>query len=483
MPDQDQTHEAHPGPHENDELANGREGEDSVYLAALKKTAPAAAIAAVGFTVIVYLLMGKYLNDYLKAKNLEPPDYSAFVGDAAVVVGLIVAILLWLLLATFYKRYTSARSANRRNYILLVEELDRLSTRIQAPNDVGYGPHAYGPEEQSGPGSGVLKAVRQQALDQATHERDEIRKGLADKGMPWVTGLGYIELWHRVHRAEEALIKVEPYTEALEGAMRDESRLAHSTMANKDVLLKRLKCSVTILDDTDKACEEMSYLAQPAPKEWSIPSDERTQPIIRAKALGMLSDVRYEINSFRDNVWEGIVIARNQLADTSAYLGFAAYALLGLAIFSNAPRVTITHVITYFLIGALTGLFARAQAEWTAESAVDDFGLASARLLQVPWLSGLAAVGGVLLTSVIDAQYAGTEEGFQQLVAIFDNRPVLLVVAAVFGLAPDLIIRRLQQQVDKYKGDLQSTQSSQSRADVSKIASRQTSSGDPQLTS
>jgi cobalamin biosynthesis protein CobD/CbiB len=95
----------------------------------------------------------------------------------------------------------------------------------------------------------------------------------------------------------------------------------------------------------------------------------------------------------------------------------------------------------------------------------------------------LAAVGGVLLTSVIDAQYAGTEEGFQQLVAIFDNRPVLLVVAAVFGLAPDLIIRRLQQQVDKYKGDLQSTQSSQSRADVSKIASRQTSSGDPQLTS
>ena len=138
-------------------------------------------------------------------------------------------------------------------------------------------------------------------------------------------------------------------------------------------------------------------------------------------------------------------------------------------------------MITYFLIGALTGLFARAQAEWNADSAVDDFGLASARLLQVPWLSGLSAVGGVLLISVIDAQYAGTAEGAEQLMAIFDSRPVLLVVAAVFGLAPDLIIRRLQQQVDKYKGDLQSTQSSQSRADVARTASVQNTAGDPQL--
>ena len=58
MPDQDQNHDAHQGPLENDGPAYGREGRDSVYLAALKKTALAAAIAAVGFTVIVYLLMG-----------------------------------------------------------------------------------------------------------------------------------------------------------------------------------------------------------------------------------------------------------------------------------------------------------------------------------------------------------------------------------------------------------------------------------------
>ena len=53
-------------------------------------------------------------------------------------------------------------------------------------------------------------------------ECNEIREGLdKGKGMPWVTGMGYIELWHRVHRAEEALIKVEPCGEALGWAMHD----------------------------------------------------------------------------------------------------------------------------------------------------------------------------------------------------------------------------------------------------------------------
>ncbi len=39
------------------------------------------------------------------------------------------------------------------------------------------------------------------------------------------------------------------------------------------------------------------------------------------------------------------------------------------------------------------------------------------------------------------------------------GEPSLLIVAAIFGLTPDLIIRRLTQQVDKYKEDLQSSQS------------------------
>jgi hypothetical protein len=42
------------------------------------------------------------------------------------------------------------------------------------------------------------------------------------------------------------------------------------------------------------------------------------------------------------------------------------------------------------------------------------------------------------------------------------DNPSLLLIAAIFGLTPDLIIRRLEQQTEKYKADLESTQSTQS---------------------
>lgn len=460
----------------------GRIQKDSVYRAALRLTAPAAAITAVGFTVVAYIVFVNVLDRFPRIADLEIANYDAFLGDVAVVIGFLAAVVIWLVAALFYKRYTSARCANRRNYNMLLERLDQLSTQVKLLRDDSRRPPSYGPDEESeGPETIALKAMRKQALAQAEHECERIRRGLTGKGMPWVTGLGYIELWHRVHRVEEDLIKVQPYPVVLEGAWRDQSRLANSTMANKDVLQKRLECAIDILDDSTASCNESKDLSHPALIKRSVSRpDQRTVVTNRSKALAMLSDVRYEINHFRDNVWEGIIIARNRLVETSVLLGFAAYALLGLAIFSDAPHRTITYVITYFLIGALTGLFARAQAEWNTKTAVDDFGLATAQLLQVPWLSGLAAVGGVLLTSIVDAQYAGNNEGPAQLIAIFDTRPILLIVAAIFGLAPDLIIRRLQQQVDKYKTDLQSTQSSQSKADASITASGQSSAGSTQ---
>ena len=119
------------------------------------------------------------------------------------------------------------------------------------------------------------------------------------------------------------------------------------------------------LDDSIETCKHLRYstasVAETRPGEECSAPDPAVRKALanRAKALAILSDVRYEINYFRDNVWEGIVNARNRLADTSVLLGFAAYALLGLAIFSDSPHRTITWVITYFLIGALTGLRAR----------------------------------------------------------------------------------------------------------------------------
>ena len=181
---------------------------------------------------------------------------------------------------------------------------------------------------------------------------------------------------------------------------------------------------------------------------------------LRPEAIAILVETRYEINRFRDNSWEGIVNARNHLLDTSMNLGLLTYALLVFVLVMTPEPRAILWAAIYFLIGAITALFARARVEWSTASAVDDFGLTRARLVHLPWLAGLAAVGGVLVTAVLGPQLVPT---ITAVAEVFNGgNTSLLIVAAVFGLTPDLIIRRLEQQTEKYKADLESTQSTQS---------------------
>lgn len=67
MLDQDQQ------PRDDERPGYVREQNDSVYLAALRKTAPAAAISAVGFTVVIYLVVENILA---LEQAVEPPRRS-----------------------------------------------------------------------------------------------------------------------------------------------------------------------------------------------------------------------------------------------------------------------------------------------------------------------------------------------------------------------------------------------------------------------
>ena len=251
--------------------------------------------------------------------------------------------------------------------------------------------------------------------------------------------------------------------------MRDEARLVNSNMTNKESLLERLRRAVAVLDRAETG-KKLTYLAKTG--QCALSEEERKNPEeVRMKATTILSEIRYQINYFRDNVSEGIILARNRLAGTSVVLGIATYALLALSIFAGASTEAIRVAAAYFLVGALTGLFARSQAEWTAETAVGDFGLSTVRLFHIPWLSGLAAIAGVLVTSVIDTQFMSHAQGgtTTNVAELFkDYEPSLFIVAAIFGLTPGLIIRRLTQQAESLKGDLQSTETSQSTKKTNK---------------
>ncbi|HEV7236583.1 MAG TPA: hypothetical protein VGN15_10410, partial [Ktedonobacteraceae bacterium] len=84
------------------------------------------------------------------------------------------------------------------------------------------------------------------------------------------------------------------------------------------------------------------------------------------------------------------------------------------------------------------------------DKTMDDYRLSTARLLVTPLLSGLAAVLGVLIvakTTNLDAIYTFNT-------SLVSN----LIIAATFGLTPNLLINQLQKKSEGYSQNLQSTQ-------------------------
>jgi hypothetical protein len=459
------------------EEGNGRRRKRlSPSRAALKLTSPLLPVMAVVLTALTYITLG------------EPPDRTLVLvglsineGVLASFVGLVLALAVWVAVSFPARKRATAKESSPPNYHQITEALDSLKYKVESvcPNE----------DPTTTVDNGLDEVSKREAYAEVEGEIREIKKRLQDGDTTWVTGAGYIELWHRIHRAQEAMIKLEPPSEVAEGAMRDDERLRDANIANRERLLDRLRSAVAVFE----APEANGYLRYlPECKEYddirklgtlngdagTLDADAkenlRTEVIVdaeaikkklRPEAIAILVETRYEINRFRDNSWEGIVNARNQLLDTSMNLGLMTYALLVFTLVMAPESNAILWATIYFLVGAITALFARARIEWSTASAVDDFGLTRARLLHLPWLAGLAAVGGVLVTAVLGPQLVPTSASgtAPALADVFNGgNTSLLLIAAVFGLTPDLIIRRLEQQTEKYKADLESTQSTQS---------------------
>jgi hypothetical protein len=168
-------------------------------------------------------------------------------------------------------------------------------------------------------------------------------------------------------------------------------------------------------------------------------------------------------------------------------------------------REAIIAAAAFFLVGAVVGLFDQLRRGSGTETAPEeDYGLARARLLYIPLLSGLAAVGGVLVTAMLygtlndtippnevaaatpppavvvaaaatpsattvpaaaatppagSAGVRGFTPDVPALDRVFDlqDNRFSLVIAAVFGLTPGFLVDRLQNQAARYTSELQST--------------------------
>jgi hypothetical protein len=372
-------------------------------------------------------------------------------GARACLFGSAIGFGLWLLLGLPFRAFADPAGANEATYLALCEELDHAAARVAALAD---------PRD---PGAHELATRELATLESTLRGTRPSRQ--------WLLAYGYVDSWRRIHRIQEALLVLDRLEAVLGEALYDELRLMDSQISQEEELLARLRHAVAELDPG--AAEYLTTTPkEPAPapprfKLWRGKDDAADREAREAQARVVLSRVRYALDDYRDSRRDGIVRARNNLYTAGVFTGLTSTLLLVVAILGGASTRAIGSAAAFYLVGGLVGLFRQLRTAASRDSATDDFGLSTARLIETPLFSGLAAIGGVVLTAMVSAVIPATAQKADvslskvpSLGQIFDvtTNPTGLIVAAVFGLAPSLLIARLQQRVDDYKADLTSSE-------------------------
>ena len=375
-------------------------------------------------------------------------------GGEAFAAATVVALILWAVLAFLGRSFTTARGANGLVYGALENELATLDA-----------------------------ARRRDTAGTSCHEEAEahlncVRASLAPRGpaVGWAYGTSYVHLWRRLHRAEEALFETMDRPKLAREALHDARRVKGSRIPEADELFCQAKAAAEQLSP-----EAARYLPGACGPVKAPPADTlgaagrtlalqgqngRRPTVLTDDQLellrGLLRGIRRSVNEFRDDRREGIVRARLQLSLAVVATGTLTYLLFGLALLSGRlTEENVVAVAAFYLVAAVVGLFRRLGTASERETVgEEDYGLSFARLIHTPLFSGVAGVAGVYLTAALAG--AATADGVVNLPSLadvysLDRNSLGLVVAAVFGLTPNLLIRRLEQQAETYKADLRSS--------------------------
>jgi hypothetical protein len=367
----------------------------------------------------------------------------------AIGVGLVTTAVGFLAVGFLFTQYARVDSAQPRNYNTLKDRFVQLRAAVgvlAAPERLD----TLTPPERDNAYS--ARAELTTYVESIGNDLGLLPGTTPASGQSWSLGTGYIDLWNRLHRAEEALIDLDSDENNIAFAANDALRLAGSSIGNAKELVRALADAVKDLEsDTD--------------------------PSRRVRARRVLRMIRHDINAFRDDVWDQMLDLRHQVLTRMIFTGLVADLMLVLALVAGVDQTAILAASVFYLVGAVIGLFARLQSETSSSSTVDDYGLADARLMVTPLISGLAGIAGVVLTAklllpgsdvlappVVDtsgktATLSGEVRTPPELGAIFnlDLNGGGVIVAAIFGLTPGLLLERLKSQGEKYKSDLQTS--------------------------
>jgi len=173
-------------------------------------------------------------------------------------------------------------------------------------------------------------------VQEALAHRDYVAAQLqpSSKGLRWVLATGYVDLWSRIHRAEEAMIEVETPATVIQGALNDELRLVGSTIDSKDDLIAELLTAAQAVSP-----QAMPLFKSPLHQATAAPTNV---PVDVARAA--LRHVSNSINAVRESSWEGLVRVRNHLNVSILLAGLFTYVLLAIVI--SQPQRVAPAVIT-----------------------------------------------------------------------------------------------------------------------------------------
>ena len=345
---------------------------------------------------------------------LSPSSFQWLGASAMVIIlGLIITLVLWLLLAIPCRSFATAKGGKPSDFASLQRTAGVLKEQL-----------------------GIVKserATQDTEYKAAIADIESNRKNYYDmlncNGLPWVSCTGYVSMWDRINKIDEAMIGVLPCQTVIESANYDELSLTDSGVPGSNDLL-------TLLD------EAIATLSSDPTSPSAVNNGQVSQQS-EQKARANIRKVKSALHKFTNERWDGLVRARNQLMVTAFLTTFFTYILVIIAILANVPRMNTIDAMVFYFLGAIVGLFGRLFDERNADTVMDDYGLSMARIIVTPLISGLAALVGVLFvttSSTIDTIYNITLQN--------------LVFAAVLGFAPNILISSLQSKSEEIKGEI-----------------------------
>jgi hypothetical protein len=356
----------------------------------------------------------------------------------AFIFGTLIAFTAWILSAPLFRRFGDARTADTGTYSQLAARALALRGRM-SKQGAPYDPDAEHP-----------LAAAESALGLWGYP--------AATGVPWATGAGYDAVRRLIHAAEEAQLPTHG-EDAIYVALVDRSALNESHVPGW-------------VDQVRWLDEAIHGLGGPViEKGLPVPltSPPAPAPVLSPEqAAAVLRWTRAALNTFRDSRREELTTVRNQLFGTVLFTGLMAYLLLGIALFAGAQPKNIIAGVVFYTVGALVGLFKRLHSRFAtpaiAVSETIDF--TTVRLIATPLFSGLAAIGGVVVTSLLLSLNTTKGGSAPQLTEVFDlgQNPGGILAAAVFGLTPALLVNALERKADKWKTELASATPTESQA-------------------